>query len=88
MIFYFPSVGGLKNTTSAVFMVKIFYLGDSLKSFLEIGLSGSFSFIWPVVGRAGDYERQSFPFSIILMGDKDLLCTSAGLYERARCGRS
>jgi hypothetical protein len=69
-------------------MAKMFSLGDSLKSRLEIGLTGSFSFNWPIVGRAGDPERQGFPFPIILLGDKDLLCTSAGLAERARCGRT
>jgi hypothetical protein len=45
MILYFPSVGGLKNSSPAVFMAKMFSLGDLLKSLLEIGVSGSFSFI-------------------------------------------
>jgi hypothetical protein len=40
------------------------------------------------VGCAGDSERRGFSFLIVRLGDKDLLCTSAGLAERARCGRT
>jgi hypothetical protein len=69
-------------------MAKMFSLDDSWKRLVESGVSGFFSFNWPVVGRAGDYERQGFPFPIVLLGDYDLLCTSARLAERARCGRS
>jgi hypothetical protein len=78
----------LKNSAPAVFMAKMFSLGDSLKSLIGIGVSGSFNFNWLVVGRAGDSERWGFPFPIVLLGDKDLLCTSAGLAERARCGQT
>jgi hypothetical protein len=88
MILYFPSVGGLKNSAPAVLMAKVFSLGDSLKSHLETGITDSFNFNWPVVGHAGDSEHQCFSFPIVLLGDKDLLCTSAGLAERARCGRT
>jgi hypothetical protein len=69
-------------------MAKIVSLGDSLKSRLEIGLTGSFSFNWPIVRRAGDSECPGFPFPMVLLGDKDLLCTSAGLAECARCGQT
>jgi hypothetical protein len=68
-------------------MVKMFSPSDSLKSLLEIGVFGSFSFNCPIVGRAGDAERWGFPFLIVLLGDKDLPCTSVGLAERARCGQ-
>jgi hypothetical protein len=64
-------------------MAKMFSLGDSLKSLLEIDITDSFSFNWPVMGRAGYSEHQRFPF----LGDKDLLCTSVGLAEQARYGR-
>jgi hypothetical protein len=67
-------------------MVKMFSLGDSLKSHREIGVFGSFSLSWPIVGHAGDSERRGFPFLIVLLADKDLLCWSAGLPERAWCG--
>jgi hypothetical protein len=66
-------------------MAKMFSLGDSLKSHLEISVTGSFNFNWPAVGCVGDSERHGFPFLIICLGDKDLLCTSAGLGARARC---
>jgi hypothetical protein len=66
----------------------MFSLGDSLKSRLEIGVTNSFSFNLPIVGRASDSERRGFPFPIVLLGDKDLLCTSVGLAERASCGRT
>jgi hypothetical protein len=56
MILYLPSVGGLKNSAPAIFMAKMFSLADSLKSLLEISVSGCFSFNCPVVGRAGDAE--------------------------------
>jgi hypothetical protein len=88
MILYFPSIGGLKNSAPTVLMAKMFSLGDSLKSHLKIGVIDSFSFNWPVVGRAGDSECRGFPFPIVRLGDKDLFCTSAGLAERARCGRT
>jgi hypothetical protein len=87
-ILYFPSVWGLKNSTPTVLMEKMFSLGDSLKSHLEIGVTGCFCFNWPIVGRAGDSERRGFPFPIILLGDKDLLWMSAGLTERASCSRT
>jgi hypothetical protein len=66
-------------------MAKMFSLGDLLKNLLEIGVTGSFSFNWPIVGRAGDSKCRGFPFPIVLLGDKDLLCTLAGMAERARC---
>jgi hypothetical protein len=44
MILYFPSIGGLKNSAPAVLMAKMFCHGDSLKSRLEIGVTGSFSY--------------------------------------------
>jgi hypothetical protein len=69
-------------------MVKMFSLGDSLKSLQEISVSGSFSFNWPIVGHAGDSECRGFPFLVVLLGDRDLLCTSAGLAEWSRCGRT
>jgi hypothetical protein len=50
-------------------MAKMFSLGDSLKSRIDIGVSGSFSFNWPVVARAGYSKHQDFPFSIVLLGD-------------------
>jgi hypothetical protein len=50
-------------------MAKMFSLGHSLKSRLEIGITGSFSFNWPVVGRVNDSERRGFPFPIVLLGD-------------------
>jgi hypothetical protein len=37
-------IGGLKNPALAVFMAKMLSLSDSLKSLLEIGVSGYFSF--------------------------------------------
>jgi hypothetical protein len=65
-------------------MAKMFSLGNSLKSRLKIGFTGSFSFNWAVVGRASDFECQGFPFPIILLGDRDLLCTLVGLAERGQ----
>jgi hypothetical protein len=69
-------------------MAKIFSLGDSLKSRLKNGVTGSLNINWPIVGRVGDSEHQGFPFLIVRLGDKYLLCTSAGLAERAMCDRT
>jgi hypothetical protein len=88
IILYFPCIRELKSSATAILMAKMFSLRDSLKSHLEIGVTVSFSFNWHVVWRGGDSERRGFPFLIIRLGDKDLLCTSAGLAERARCGRT
>jgi hypothetical protein len=52
-------------------MAKMFSLGDSLKSRLEIGVTGSFSYNWPVVGRAGDSERWGFPFRSFSWGGQE-----------------
>jgi hypothetical protein len=88
MILYFPSVGGLKNSSPTILMAKMSSLGDSLKSHLEISITGSFILNWPIVGCVGDSKCRGFPFPIVRLGDKDLLCTSAGLAEQARCGRT